>query len=304
MKLSRVSIALAITALAVVARDARAWGEKGHAISSEAATLTLPTDMPPFFYRAFPDLIWLANDPDRWRGAGESIESANAPEHFIDYEYVAGLQLPPQRYPYIDLLYTTGTLRRYAISNSTIGFLPWRVAEMCERLTNEWRQWRFSLPGSSERRTIERSIVRDAGVLGHYVADAANPLHTTLNYNGWVMPNPNGYANDCLIHARFESEFVTRAVVTADVLPKVAAPQLRADYFSTELEFVRQSNAQTEELYRIDRAGGFDIFRPVSPVAKEFAARRLAAGASLLRDFWWSTWKSSANPPPRRRAVE
>ena len=285
----------------LVAIPAFAWGAKGHSMTSEAATLTLPTDMPHFFYRAFPQLVWLANDPDRWRGAGDAMESVNPPDHFIDYEYVAGLDLPPQRYRFIDLLYKSGTLRRYGIDSSTIGFQPWRVAEVAERLTNEWRWWRFSQPNTIERASIEDDIIHDAGILSHYIADSANPLHTTLNYNGWVMPNPNGYANDCQIHARFESDFVTHAVETADVVARIAPKQLRSDYFATDLAFVRQSNALTETLYQIDRSGGFDTLRPVDPQAKAFAADRLAAGASLLRDLWWSTWVNSANAPSTSR---
>jgi len=288
-----------VIATSLTATPGLAWGEKGHTISSEAATLTLPTDMPRFFYEAFPDLIWLANDPDRWRGAGESLDNVNPPEHFLNYEYVAGLDLPRQRFKFVDQLYKRGMLRRYGIVNTTTGFLPWRVAELCDRLTNEWRQWRFSTPDSTERRNIERDIIRDAGILGHYVADGANPLHATLNYNGWVLPNPNRYANDCRIHARFETEFVTHAVDTSDVVPNVARPQLRTDYFTTEMDFLRRSNAQVEALYRIDRHGGFDIFRPIDPRAKQFAVERIASGSSLLRDLWWSTWKSSADPPKR-----
>ena len=293
---------LPLLLLLLSAAPAFGWGEAGHAITSEAATLALPTDMPHFFYRSFPQLIWLANDPDRWRGTGDSIEGVNPPDHFIDYEYVAGLQLPNQRYRFIDLLYKSGTLRRYGITTSAVGFVPWRVAELCDRLTGEWRQWRFSTPGTTERRAVEADIIHDAGILSHYVADTANPMHTSINYNGWIMPNPNLYANDCQIHARFERDFVSRAITTADVTPYLAPLQMRTDYFATELGFVRASNALVERTYAIDRDGGFDTLRPVDPQAKKFTAERLAAGASLLRDLWWSTWVSSAKAPARSTA--
>ena len=42
-----------------------ACGEKGHYICNEAATFGLPADMPQFFHRAYPELIFLAYDPDR-----------------------------------------------------------------------------------------------------------------------------------------------------------------------------------------------------------------------------------------------
>jgi hypothetical protein len=289
-------------ALALSAANAFAWGQAGHLMSNEAATIGLPNDMPQFFYRQFPQLIWLGPDPDRWRGGGPALEAANSPDHEINYEYVAALKLPRDRYSFLALLTTTGTLRRFGIRNTEVGFLPWRIAEMCEQLTLEWRLWRAAAPGSPDRAFIERDIIRDSGVLGHFVADAAQPLHNTINYNGWITPNPNGYANDCQIHARFETEFVTHTMTTADVVAKMPAPQLRTDYFETAMGFIRQSNTLVERVYQIDKAGGFDIFRSPSPGAKSFTAERLAAGASLLRDLWWSTWKNSAFVPRRANA--
>jgi hypothetical protein len=274
-------------------------------MANEAATFGLPTDMPHFFYRQFPQLTWLGYDPDRWRGAGPSIDANNAPDHVMNYEYIAALTLPRDRYTFIALLASSGTLRRYGIRNTDAGFVPWRIAEMSEQLTGEWRLWRAAAPGSPDRVFIERDIIRDSGVLGHFVADAANPLHDTINYNGWVTPNPNGYVNDCLIHARFESDFVSKAIATGDIVPKLQTPQLRVDYFDAAITFVRQSNTLVERIYQIDKNGGFNTFQnPPSQEAKDFATDRLAAGASLLRDLWWSAWRNSANPPKRRDAVE
>jgi len=295
--MKRYASVLLLTLLA--SSNAFAWGEKGHYIVNEAATFGLPADMPHFFYKAFPELIWLAYDPDRWRGAGESLESMNPPDHFLDYEYVAELKLPASRYKYIDALYTSGILRRHGITNDTAGFLPWRLAEVAQTLQVEFRNWRNSVPGSSERAAIERDIIHFAGVLGHYAGDSSNPHHATTNYNGWVDPNPNHYAIDCGTHARFESEFVAHALDVKDVTPKLAPPMLREDYFAAGLESVKASNALVETLYRIDRDGAFNPLRR-SPEGVAFASDRLAAGASLLRDLWWSAWVSSGKPPRRR----
>lgn len=280
-----------------------AWGEKGHYMSNEAAAIALPTDMPQFFYKAIPDLVWLGFDPDRWKGSGPSIDANNPQDHFLDFEYVSALNLPPDRFAFISLLMRSGTTRRYGIGITTAGFLPWRIAELEETLTGEFRLWRASVPGSIERQILERDIIHNAGVLGHFVADSANPQHTTINFNGWVLPNPNHYAIDCDAHARFENDYVSSFIETRDVVPYVAVkPQLRTDYFNTAVDFIKQSNGEVETLYRIDREGGFDIFRPVKPEAKAFAAQRIAAGATLLRDLWWSAWMNSAAPRPRRGA--
>jgi len=285
--------------LVVSVAPAFAWGEKGHLIVAEAATNGVPNDMPAFFHRAYPDLIWLAYDPDRWRQGGESLDAVNAPNHFLDYEYVAGLDLPPNRYRYIDLLVTSGRLRQHGIGNAEAGFLPWAIAEETQKLMVEFRNWRASQPGSSERAIIERDIIHIAGVLGHYAGDGSQPLHATWNYNGWVMPNPHGYAVDCGTHARFETQYINHAVDVQQVIPKLAPPVMRNDFFATALAHVKASNARVEELYRLDRDGGFSLDGPIDPQALAFTTDRLAAGASMLRDLWWSAWKKSAEKPQR-----
>jgi len=278
-----------------------AWGEKGHLMSNEAAAWTLPNDMPAFFNKSMADLVWLGFDPDRWKGSGPSIDANNPQDHFLDYEYVAALKLPPDRFAYVTLLQRSGTTRRYGIGITTPGFLPWRIAELEETLTGELRNWRTMPPNSVERQILERDIIHTAGVMGHFVSDAANPLHDTINFNGWVMPNPNHYANDCDTHARFEQDFVTNFIETKDVVQYIPAkPVLHKDPFAAAVDFVKESNTYVEPLYKIDRDGGFDIFRPVKPEAKAFAAQRLAAGATLLRDLWWSAWVKSGERLQRR----
>jgi hypothetical protein len=287
--------------LLLAAVPAFGWGEQGHYIVNEAATVALPTDMPHFFYQAFPELIWLAYDPDRWKGGGKSIDAANDPDHFLDYEYVEGLNLPESRYEFIDLMYTSGRLRKHGIHNAEAGFVPWRIAEVTQKLEVEFRNWRRAAPGSTERAIIERDIIHFAGILGHYAGDSANPHHATISYNGWVWPNPNNYAIDCGTHSRFESNFVSRAVRVENVSPKVTAPpKLYKSYFEAGLDTIKASNKLVETLYRIDRDGGFDPFKPVNREGFEFASDRLAAGATLLRDLWWSAWVNSGSTRERR----
>lgn len=290
---------LLVLILSPVALPAFAWGEKGHYIVNEAATFGVPADMPAFFHKSYPELVYLAYDPDRWRGGGgESLDAFSAPNHFLDYEFVAGLKLPPERYKYLDLMYTSGRLRQRGITNSEAGFVPWQVAEMTELLTIQFRLWRSSAPGSAERAFIERNVIHVAGILGHFVGDSANPHHATMNYNGWVEPNPNGYPNDCGTHSRFETNFVSHAVDVKDVTPKLAAPLLRTDYFATALGFLQQTNTFTERIYQLDRDGAFDPIHPTG-AGFDFATDRLAAGASMLRDLWWSAWSNSGQKAGR-----
>lgn len=275
------------------------WGEKGHHLANEAATFGTPTALPPFFHMAYPNLVYLGYDPDRWRGAGPSYDALNFPDHFLDYEYVSHLELPPDRYQYLKLLESSGTLRRYGISNVTPGFVPWRIAETCELLEQEWRLWRRSEPGV-ERRQIEDTIVFLAGTLGHFVSDSSNPHHASINYNGWVQDNPNGYPNDCETHGRFEWQFVSREVELRDVLPKLRQPVARTDYFTTAADLIRESQSLIETIYRLDRDGAFAWPRGTAE-GRAFASDRIAVGASVLRDLWWSTWKNSESDRRARR---
>jgi hypothetical protein len=290
---------LVTVVLTLVAPGLLAWGEKGHWIANEASTFDVPAELPVFFHQAYARVVYLGYDPDRWRGAGRSMDAVNAPDHFLDYEYVAALELPADRYAYLSLLDRSGTLHRFGITNTTAGFVPWRIAEICELLEQQWRLWRRA-PSDLERQHIEESIVFLAGVLGHFVSDSANPHHTTIHYNGWVEANPNRYPNDCETHSRFETQFVSRQVELSDVVPKLARPALHTDYFQTALGLIRDSNSLVEKLYTLDRDGAFAWPRGTA-AGREFASERLAAGASMLRDLWWSTYRNSAKPPSSRQ---
>ena len=296
-----IQLIVAVILCLAMASPAFAWGDHGHLISNEAATAGLPTDMPHFFLRNFAELTWLGPEPDRWRNAGDSLEEWSAPDHFLDYEYAAGLKLPTSRYEFIELMEKEGRHRKHGIDMSTTGFAPWRIAELTELLTNQFRRWRTTPVTAPERAMIERGIIHTAGILGHYVADSANPHHTTLHYNGWASAeNPGRFATDCGTHSRFESVFVSRAVDIDDVTPKLAAPVLRTDYFAAAMELINGSHALVDDLYVLDREGAFDRMQKPTEQGLEFATDRIAAGSSMLRDLWWSAWKNSARAPRRR----
>ncbi len=285
---------LAIAALVLtVASPLFAWGEKGHLLANEAATYAVPFEMPRFFHEAYPSLVYLGYDPDRLRGAGDSLEEVNAPDHFLDYEYVAPLQLPNKRYDFMALMESSGTLKRNLIRNDTTGFVPWRVAEICDLLAREWQLWKAS-KSPIERRAIEQTIVAYAGILGHFVADSANPHHSTINYNGWASSeNPKHFRTDCSTHFRFESDFVNHELSIGDIVPLMTPAVRRDNYFESDLELLHQSNSLVDTIYTLDRDGAFDgTDKKMTAEGRAFAASRLAAGASLLRDLWWSTYRN------------
>jgi hypothetical protein len=297
----RHSIVLTILAATLVlsAASTRRWGEHGHTIAARAAVAALPDEMPAFFRDAAEQLVYLNPEPDRWRGgnargADRAMDAAGAPEHFIDLELLPaarrdGILRAPDRFAFAD------SLRRIGEQAQTVGVLPFTMLEYSQRVRTGFQAWRRAR-SAEQRAFIEARIINDAGILGHYVTDASNPAHTTIHFNGWSGRNPKGYATDNRFHSRFESAFVQAHVRQNDLTPLIARePRTFPDLRSAILAHITESNALVERLYELDKAQPFSV-DDRRPEAKAFAATRLAAGAQMLRDLWWSAWVASAAP--------
>ncbi len=143
---------------------------------------------------------------------------------------------------------------------------------------------------------MEKAIVFYAGWLGHYVADGSQPLHVTIQYNGWTGENPHGYTTEHKIHAQFESTYVKANLKDGDVQPLVAAaaPKLLADEWVDYLAYLHHSGGMVETLYGLEKAGGFA--GEGTAEGKTFTDERLAAGAIELRDMIYTAWVRSGDP--------
>ncbi|MBI3789286.1 MAG: nuclease [Gemmatimonadetes bacterium] len=287
-------------ALALVAATPSAvrWGDAGHRIVGELAARALPADMPAFFRNAGADLAWLNPEPDRWRDFGEqnidpALGSGSGFDHFVDFEGVPDDAFKAKdRYEYLAAIKAAGF-------DHKVGFLPFRITELAQTLRVDFRLWRAAVDEGVKRR-LEARIINDAGILGHYVADGANPHHTTIHHNGWVGPNPDGYATDTRMHGRFEAVYVQSHLAVADVAPLVTAPAAVAPNIrEATMAYLRTSAAQLRPLYDLDKVEKFDT-NTTAATHKAFVAARLAAGATMLRDLWWTAWVTSGQPTPGR----
>lgn len=302
-RLSRRAAAVAVVAtVSVIALPAFvfAWGEAGHRITGEAAALKLPSSAPAFFRSASRQLAYLDPEPDRWRDRAEraldpALEGATAPDHFIDMEMappavLAAALKAHDRYGYLDTLAAAG------VKGVVMGLLPFRMLELSQQLREDFREWRVA--PDSTRPWIEARIIDDAGILGHYVADGSNPAHATIQYNGWTGPNPNGYATDKRFHSRFESAYVGANIKLADVVSQLdTVARVFPDLRGAIIAYLHDTNAQVEHLYQLDKAHPFDT-NTTAVEDKAFTVERLAAGARMLRDIWWTAWVTSGQPAP------
>jgi len=281
------------------------WGNKGHKIVNKLGAQSLPADVPAFLRtpEAISEIEYLGPEPDRWRSRAEpELSAEQAPDHFIDLELANLISpLPKRRYDFIAAAYAyiaAHPTEAQAMRPERIGFQPWITEEVWERLKSAMRDYRtLSAQPGADTKPVEAAILFYAGWLGHYVGDGSQPLHTTVNYDGWVgKENPNGYTTEHGIHSKFESTFVDAAVNEGDVQPLLTPIRTIGDEWDDYLAYLRHTNSLVEKVYQLDKAHGFD--GSGTPEAKQFTAERLAAGASMLRDLIVAAWVKSAEPVP------
>jgi hypothetical protein len=303
----RVAVAAMLMPVMLV-QQGFAWGRDGHMMINRLAGAALPADVPEFLRskEALDALEYYGPEPDRWKSPGEpELNAEQSPEHFIDLEYADLVgELPRRRYDYMRALaFAQKSHPDLPLSPEKVGLQPYQATEVWERLKSAMRDYRKLKEDHKETKPVECEIVFLAGWLGHYVADGSQPLHTTIQYNGWTGPNPNGYTTEHNIHALFESTYVSANVKPAEVAPLIAAKAVViGDVFTDYMAYLRHTNSLVEKTYQLEKAGAFA--GAGTPEGKEFAEEQLAAGATELRDMIYSAWVKSAEPLPPHRWPE
>ena len=291
--------AAAMACLVTLPPCAHAWGSKGHRIINRLAIANLPADVPAFLSTpaAIDEIVYLGPEPDRWRSPAEpELSSAQAPEHFIDLEPADALGLLPHK----RLDFEAEVFASHERPEK-IGLLPWQADEVWERLKSSMRDYRGLQVAHQDTQPAEQAIIFYAAWLGHYAGDGSQPLHTTIQYNGWTGPNPNDYTTSHQIHYVFESQFVNDNIQPGDVLPKMTPVHLiQGDMFDAYMAYLRRTHSDVDTVYQLEKEGGFA--GTGTPASREFVAARLAAGASMLRDMIYTAWIDSAQPVPEWHA--
>jgi hypothetical protein len=293
-------VSLLLTAFVLLQNQpAAAWGNEGHTYVNRVAAQKIPASMPLFLRRAVAEIAYLGPEPDRWRSPPEfALKNSQEPDHFIDLERVSWLDpLPPGRYEFYRKLYekraaTTDHPDDYLPEH--VGLQPYITMEVYGRLKAAFREYRQQRIAHQPTQSVEQAIIFYAGWLGHYVGDGSQPLHTTIQYNGWTGPNPNEYTTEHHIHAQFESTYVAANITPKDFAAFVKAPERLDDPFAGYVTYLRNSNTLVQDVYAIDKSGGFN--GKGSAAAFDFTTRRLAAGSQMLLNLWYTAWLESAVP--------
>jgi hypothetical protein len=142
------------------------------------------------------------------------------------------------------------------------------------------------------------------GVMGHYVGDCAQPLHTTIHHNGWVGENPAGYNARPGIHAWIDGGFIAKTgiayadlasrVTPAQPLSLAAVPAGQDAFFTAVMDYLDEQHQLVEPLYALEKAGKFKGGSAgESAEGRAFIEGQLLRGSRMLSDIWLTAWQSA-----------
>ena len=294
LRLFGTSLFIAVFLVLSLAPPASGWGEEGHRYINRVAAEHMPADMPLFFRNAGVRLTFLGPEPDRWRDTKElnkALGEVNGPDHFVDIDKPENFEaLPNDRYLYADWLRAQGK------DPKVIGFLPYSMLEGFQKIEVLFRLWRDP-QHEAERDQIEQNIIYYAGVVGHYVADGSQPLHTSIHFNGWTTSsNPQLFTREPL-HGRFEGEYVKAQIKPEDFSGLVKTATRLQDPFADIVKYLVDTYNHVPELYRMEKKVRWDANNRNAD-SKKFVTERLAAASQMLANLWYTAWLGSASTKP------
>jgi hypothetical protein len=284
-----------------------AWGVAGHRVVSRAAILALPADVPPFLAR---QIDWIGSRSvlaDSWRGPTEPFaKESEDPNHVWYTEQFAFLrQIPRSRTEFTLAVYDehlrlkTADPAKAALTNiHYTGTLPYAATESYERLKVAFRTWRDLRTQQQDTAFIEQDAAFYVGWLSHYIADAAQPLHSSVQHDGWVGDNPANYTRDGAIHWQFENTFVDAIGLSErDIQARIPQATKRvADPFSAVLLHIDNAHTRVERVYQLEARKAYDD--KSNQEGRELVYLCTADAATLLRDLIYTAWVTSGDPVP------
>lgn len=322
----RFSITTCVVALSLYSHVCFAWGERGHDLITRVAVQKMRVDtddnsslMRPFLLRDHM-LGHLSNTPDIvWRAdyMGDEAKSANSPTHYINIEKVIKKVEKWDDFPR-DFAEFRFLCKSKGMETTDVGTAPWRVLQFYKLMVQELSGLE-NKPLELQTRHINQALMY-AGLMSHFVADLANPHHTTANYDGQLTGNRG-------LHSYFESIVVAELSfkLPSKVLNRSLSPRLwLRDYTRKERKKILQdpqklvwaltvdSNKNVERLTRLDDR--FSIIKkslvdsesreravrkPAKDIAyryEKFAVDRMAIGSYVLAQLWRMAWQDAGSP--------
>ena len=308
------------------ATTGRAWDYEGHRLINLLALDSLPANFPDFVRTpaARERIGFLAGEADRWRNTQDlELRHNNGPDHFFDFELLESHRLDladvsPFRYEFAAQLAACRTahpqnfppidpLKDADRTKSLIGFLPWTITEFQGKLKSAFSYLKEYQSGGTpeEIANARENIIYLMGVMGHFVGDGSQPLHTTKHHHGWVGENPKGYSTNYSIHAWIDGGYLNQFGVDADKLRARLRPARillgstvagsNTNVFQIAVSYLVEQHKEVEPLYRLEKAGKLSGRQELSQEGHDFITRRMLKASQMLGDLWLTAWQQA--PP-------
>lgn len=284
--LKKTLLFLSATAIIIIFSS---WGFFAHQKINRLAVFTLPQPMIKFYKNNISYITEHAVDPDKRRYA----DTAEAPRHFLDADHYGRSPFDsiPEKWTDAVAKYSSDTLTAY-------GIVPWQIQKTYFKLVKAFQ----------ERDSLK--ILRHSADLGHYIADAHVPLHTTQNHNGQLT-------NQVGIHAFWESRlpelfskdydfFVGKPVYIQDPLNKAWA--ILRNTFSYK-DSVLLIEARLNKKFPSDRKYAFSPRngKIIKQYSEEYSdvyhdlmngmvERQMKASILAVASYWFSAWVDAGQP--------
>lgn len=315
-----------IATLALGSFSSFAWDYEGHRVVNQLALSLLPTNFPDFVRepQAAERIAFLSGEPDRWRNVQDlPLRHCNGPDHYIDLEQLRDYELNPEllpvfRYDFVaqlaiyrqshpDKFPAESWGRNEDRTRQLVGLLPWSIAENYSKLKacfSYWKTFQQSGGTADEIKNAEHDILYVMGVMGHYVGDATQPLHTTVHHHGWVGSNPEQYTTNSRIHSWIDGGFFGRSGHADEAKLKTNLRPARPlqinghdakpeEVFQAAMLFIVEQHKQVEPLYLLEKQGKLSGKREADAEGKALLEGQLARAGQWLGDLWYSAWQQA-----------
>lgn len=273
----------------LLGQNAMAWGFWGHRRINRLAVFTLPPEMLGVFKQNIDYLTDHAVDPDARRYAvdGEAARHYMDVDHYGEYPF----DNVPRQWNDAVAKFTEDTLQAY-------GIVPWSIQNYYFRLVNAFKD-----------KDLGR-ILKTAADLGHYVADANVPLHTTENYNGQLTGQKG-------IHGLWESRipevfgeqwdyFVGQAKYLKSPLMEAWSTVLESHLcLDSVLDFEKELTHKipSDRKYSFEVRGNaqvrvysFDFVKAYYLALAGQVERRIRTSVHRVGSYWYSAWVDAGQP--------
>ena len=266
------------------------WGFFAHQQINKMAVFCLPPELFGFYKTHIDYITQHAVDPDKRR----YMVKEEAAKHFIDmdyYEKILPFDTLPRSFAKAAEKYSKDTLFMY-------GVVTWNVTWVLKDLTEAFRV-----------KDVDR-ILKISAEIGHYIADAHVPLHSTSNYNGQQTQQQgiHGFLESRLPEL-FSSDydfFVGQATYVDNPLAAVwIAVEGSFACLDSIFGFEKSLQHQFKENQRYSfEHKGRNLIKVYSPeYAKAYhhklqgmVERRMQVAMLCVASFWYTAWVNAGQP--------